>query len=80
MQMPTEIFFLSRKDPSIVESQYRIALQDLRNTTNSAELRSLLHGFHGLAMQYYRLGLVALEQSDSVKAKEYLNDAVFYGS
>jgi tetratricopeptide (TPR) repeat protein len=66
-----DFLLIEGEDPSIVESQYRIALQDLRNTTNSAELRSLLHGFHGLAMQYYRLGLVALEQSDSVKAKEY---------
>lgn len=58
-------------DPSVMESQYRIALEDLRNSTNSAELRSLLHGFHGLAMQYYRLGIVASEQQDGAKAKEY---------
>jgi serine/threonine protein kinase len=66
-----DFLLVEGEDPSVVESQYRLALEDLRGSVNSAELRSLLHGFHGLAMQYYRLGLVASEQNDGAKSKEY---------
>lgn len=56
-------------DPKQIEEQYAIATHDLKETLNAPELRDLQHGQNGLAMQYYRNGLVALLNDEASKAR-----------
>lgn len=55
--------------PDLVEKQYSIALAKLKSTLEAPELRAVQHGSNGLAMQYYRVGLVALRAGESLRAK-----------
>ncbi len=65
-------YLLGKKaDPKLIEQQYSIAIGDLKRTFDSPELRTLLNGFNGLAMQFYRLGTVSRQRGESAKAKEY---------
>ena len=63
-------FLLNKGDaPSLIEQQYAIAMQDLKRTLDTPEMRALQHGENGLAMQFYRMGLVGLLAGDIPKAK-----------
>ena len=56
-------------EPSLIEQQYAIAMHDLKRTLDEPELRAIQHGENGLAMQYYRTGIVALLGGDAANAK-----------
>ena len=56
-------------DPKQIELQYAIATRDLKRTLGAPEIRDLQHGHNGLAMQYYRNGLVALLDGNSSRAR-----------
>jgi eukaryotic-like serine/threonine-protein kinase len=47
-------------DPKQIELQYAMATRELKRTLGAPEIRDLQHGHNGLAMQFYRNGLVAL--------------------
>ena len=69
-------FLLSKRaEPARIEQQYAIAMLDLQRTFDSPEIRSLQHGFNGLAMQLYRLGTVKLQSEKNSEAKQYFEQS-----
>ncbi len=64
-----DFLFGKNAEPSLIDQQYAIAMAQLKSTLGAPELRALEHGENGLAMQYYRTGLIALRSGEALKAK-----------
>ena len=64
-----DYLFSKNAEPSLIDQQYSIAMAQLKNTLGAPELRALENGENGLAMQYYRAGLIALRAGEPAKAK-----------
>jgi hypothetical protein len=64
-----DYLYTKNAEPNLVDQQYSIALSKLKNTLDAPEFKALQHGKNGLAMQYYRVGLIALRAGEPAKAK-----------
>ena len=60
----------SGADAKKIEQPYLVAMDTLKQTLDAAEIRTLFDGWNGLAMEYYRIGLLALRKNDPATAKD----------